>query len=56
MPKTHEHDGVEVELDDDIDPEDLDQGAESRDDDAVDWEQVEADGENDSQMTEAVGE
>lgn len=33
-------DGIEIELDDDVDPAELDQGAEPRDDDLIDWGQV----------------
>jgi len=42
VPKKHTIDVIEVLLDDDIDPADLEQGAESRDGDAIDWDAVEA--------------
>ncbi|UFU05487.1 hypothetical protein [Ruania halotolerans] len=43
MSKRFEIDGVEVDLDDGVDPADLDQGSDSRDDSVIDWDQVEAD-------------
>jgi len=48
MPKTHTDHGIEVLLDDGIDPTELDQGGQSRDDDAIDWDAVEADAADDS--------
>ena len=49
MGKKHVLDGVEVELDDDINPDDVERwGADSRDDQGLDWDAVEAAGADDS--------
>ena len=57
MGNKHTIDGVDVELDADIDPADVERhGSDPRDDDAIDWDRVERDAADTADVTEAVGE